>query len=244
MVCTFTNTRDQGSVQLKKIWRSGTVGETHPEHRHRHERRGRQTDNATKDLTVADEGNGQTDANGNTGTYYFSEIAPGHRLHDELRLHRGRGTSPRPRSANPTTSTASPSPRARRVVCTFTNTRDQGSVQLKKSWGTGTVGETTLNIGTGSERRGRQRRRDQGPGRGRRGQRPDRRERTSNTGTYYGLRGRCGHTGYTTSFACTGTGDIRRPGSADGLRLQLGRGKGRDAWSAPSRTPGTRARSS
>ena len=37
-------------------------------------------------------------------------------------------------------------------VITVTNTmsRDQGSVQLVKSWGTGTVGETILKIGTGT----------------------------------------------------------------------------------------------
>ena len=91
VVCTFTNTRDQGSVQLKKSWGTGTVGETTLNI-------GTGTsgaavsDVATKDLTGANKGNGQTDAkNVDTGTYYFSEVSPGHRLHDELRLHRGRG---------------------------------------------------------------------------------------------------------------------------------------------------------
>ena len=34
------------------------------------------------------------------------------------------------------------------VVCTFTNTRDQGTIELKKVW-SGTPGQTTLNIGSG-----------------------------------------------------------------------------------------------
>ena len=33
------------------------------------------------------------------------------------------------------------------MVCTFTNTRNQGSIELKKIW-SGTGGQTTLNIGT------------------------------------------------------------------------------------------------
>src|SRR4029079_5739981 len=33
------------------------------------------------------------------------------------------------------------------IVCTFTNTRQQGSIELKKSW-SGTAGQTILNIGT------------------------------------------------------------------------------------------------
>jgi hypothetical protein len=33
------------------------------------------------------------------------------------------------------------------VVCTYTNTRHQGSVELKKEW-VGTPGTTTLQIGT------------------------------------------------------------------------------------------------
>ena len=77
VVCTFTNTRDQGSVQLKKSWGTGTVGETTLNI-------GTGTsgaavsDVATKDLTGANKGNGQTDAkNVDTGTYYFSEVSPG-----------------------------------------------------------------------------------------------------------------------------------------------------------------------
>src|SRR5205823_149981 len=33
------------------------------------------------------------------------------------------------------------------IVCTFTNTRNQGTIQLDKIW-SGTGGQTTLNIGT------------------------------------------------------------------------------------------------
>src|SRR4029077_9667042 len=33
------------------------------------------------------------------------------------------------------------------IVCTFNNTRNQGSIQLNKVW-SGTPGQTTLNIGT------------------------------------------------------------------------------------------------
>ena len=33
------------------------------------------------------------------------------------------------------------------VLCTFTNTRQQGSIELKKTW-VGTAGQTTLQIGT------------------------------------------------------------------------------------------------
>ena len=237
-VCTFTNTRDQGSVQLVKSWGTGTVGETIL-------KIGTGTtdatddDVATKDLTGEDKGPGSTDVVPvDTGTYYFSEVSPGANYTTTFACE---GTDADPTSVGGSDYVYSLAvAKGENAVCTFTNTRDQGSVQLVKSWGTGTVGETILKIGTGTtdatdddvatkDLTGE----DKGPG------------STDvvpvDTGTYYFSEVSPG-ANYTTTFACEGT-DADPTRSAAGTRST--------AWplprvrtpSAPSPTPATRARS-
>ena len=200
VVCTFTNTRDQGSVQLKKSWGTGTVGETTLNI-------GTGTsgaavsDVATKNLTGANKGNGQTDAkNVDTGTYYFSEVSPGTGYTTSFACTGAAASEAKVGGSDYVYSLAVA--KGETVVCTFTNTRDQGSVQLKKSWGTGTVGETTLNIGTGTSGAAVSdvaTKNLTGANKGN-GQTD---AKNVDTGTYYFSEVSPG-TGYTTSFACTG----------------------------------------
>ena len=83
-----------------------------------------------------------------TGTYYFSEVSPGANYTTTFACE---GTDADPTSVGGSDYVYSLAvAKGENAVCTFTNTRDQGSVQLVKSWGTGTVGETILNIGTGT----------------------------------------------------------------------------------------------
>ena len=94
MVCTFTNTRDQGSIELKKIWVAARVA------------RRRSTSAPAPVATQTDSqetgatGTGPltTGANDvNTGTYYVSEsggLATDYT--QTLRLHRGSAPRTRP----------------------------------------------------------------------------------------------------------------------------------------------------
>ena len=154
VVCTFTNTRQQGSIELKKNW-VGTGGQT--------------------TLNIGTQANGsqtasqQTGANGNaplttgaktvdSGTYYVSETGGLANYDSSLACFNdnGAGTPANANNGTKDAGEANVSADANGgvavgkndvVVCTFTNTRQQGSIELKKNW-VGTGGQTTLNIGT------------------------------------------------------------------------------------------------
>jgi uncharacterized repeat protein (TIGR01451 family) len=91
------------------------------------------------------------------------------------------------------------------VVCTFTNTRKQGSIELRKVW-VGTPGQTTLQIGTsaGGSQVGSQLT-------GADGQAPlSTGATTVDTGTYY-LSETGGLADYASSLACVNTADPKDP---------------------------------
>ncbi len=137
VTCTVKNQRQKGSIELKKAW-SGTAGQT------------------TLNIGTAANGS-QTDtqltgANGaaplttgantvNTGTYFVSESG-GLADYDQALACTRNGNAFTPGANGQVDVNKSDV-----VVCTFTNTRKTGSIELKKAW-SGTAGQTTLNIGT------------------------------------------------------------------------------------------------
>jgi uncharacterized repeat protein (TIGR01451 family) len=192
VVCTFTNTRQQASVELKKVW-PGTVGET--------TLKIGSTDGAsdvgTKDLTGANKGSGTTGAQTvNTGTYFFSEDSSGLANYDTSFACTGAAAGPTKINTYDYSLAVG---KGETVVCTFTNTRQQGSVELKKSW-TGAVGETTLKIGStdGGSNVALKDLTGANKGNGTTG------AHTVDTGTYFFSEDSSGLANFLTSFACTG----------------------------------------
>jgi hypothetical protein len=141
VVCTFTNTEqlpDQGSIQLDKVW-SGTPGTTTL-------RIGTTADGSEVDSQTVSGANGSTGANTvNTGTYFVSETDPGD--YDTTLACENREVPGSPTTVTPGADGSVAVGEDDVVVCTFTNTRQQGSIQLDKVW-SGTPGTTTLRIGT------------------------------------------------------------------------------------------------
>jgi uncharacterized repeat protein (TIGR01451 family) len=135
VVCTYTNTRKQGSIELKKHW-VGTAG------------------SATLNIGTSQGGSQVATATANgsdgttgaktvdTGTYYVSESVtnPGDYASELACTDNGQSVTP---GGDGSLSVA----QSHTVVCTYTNTRKQGSIELKKHW-VGTAGSATLNIGT------------------------------------------------------------------------------------------------
>src|SRR5205823_3631832 len=142
IVCTFTNTRKQGSIELTKSW-SGTAGQTtlNIGTSSSEERREAQLTGAagaaplTTGADIVD-----------TGTYFVAETGGLANYDASLLAVDNKG----PNLATAVTVGANPSVAVAQgdvVLCVFTNTRKQGSIELTKSW-SGTAGQTTLNIGT------------------------------------------------------------------------------------------------
>ena len=153
VVCTFTNTRNGGAIELVKEW-VGTGGQTTLQI-------GTTAgdDDTDFQLTGADGAAPlTTDSNAvDTGTYFVSETggltnyssslacfndngAGGGTANDGIK----NGTEPTvtPGANNSVAVAANDD-----VVCTFTNTRNGGAIELVKEW-VGTGGQTTLQIGT------------------------------------------------------------------------------------------------
>ena len=133
IVCTFTNTLDMARSSCARTCRHRR--QRHPEHRHhRRRQRGRHRGALTVD--------GTTGANTvNSGTFYLSEVDP----------PAPTTTRPLPASTTrgPSTTTASERhragghpgrqrgrgrPAATDVICTFTNTRQTATIELRKDW--------------------------------------------------------------------------------------------------------------
>jgi uncharacterized repeat protein (TIGR01451 family) len=135
VVCTFTNTRKQGTIRLKKSW-VGTAG------------------NATLKIGTASGGsqvnstaaNGQNADSGaqtvNTGTYFVSEDVTSAADYNSALACSDNGQAATI-GANNSLSVGD----GHTVVCTFTNTRKQGTIELKKHW-IGTPSSATLTIGS------------------------------------------------------------------------------------------------
>src|SRR5439155_208554 len=141
VVCTFTNTRKQGSIELTKSW-SGTAGQTTLNI-------GTNAGGSQVDTQLTGAAGAAPLTTGadtvDTGTYFVTEVG-GLSTYDNSLACVNNKTNP----ATPVTVGANqsvPVAQGDVVVCTFTNTRQQGTIELKKSW-SGTAGQTTLNIGT------------------------------------------------------------------------------------------------
>jgi hypothetical protein len=205
-VCTFTNTRQQGSIELKKIW-SGTAGQTTLNIG----TSAGGTQAATQLTGVAGAAPLSTGAKTvDTGTYYVSESG-GLTNYDSSLACTDNGSPVTP-GANNSLAVA----KGDVVVCTFTNTRQQGSVTLNKIW-SGTAGQTTLNIGTsaGGAQVATQLTGVAGAAPLSTG------AKTVDTGTYY-FTETGGLTNYDSSLACTDNGSPATVGSNNSLAIAKG----------------------
>lgn len=206
VVCTFTNTRNQGSVELKKVW-SGTPGQTTL--KIGTSAAGSET---ASQLTGAAGASPLTTGVQNvvTGTYYFSETGGLTEYTSQIACtNKGNPISV---GSNNSVQVATGDV----VVCTFTNTRDQGSIELKKVW-SGTAGQTTLNIGTSAD--GTQ---VASQLTGAAGATPlTTGAQTVNTGTYY-VSETGGLTNYSSQLACTNKGDPISVGGSNSVSVAKG----------------------
>ena len=139
VVCTFTNTRNTGSIELKKDW-VGTAGNVDL-----FIKKG-----ATQiDTASANGADGTTGANTvDTGTYDLSEVFGANTSASDYTTTfacTGAAATPGGSGLARTITVAA----GETVVCTFTNTRNTGSIELKKDW-VGTAGNVDLFIKKGA----------------------------------------------------------------------------------------------
>ncbi len=214
IVCTITNTANNGTIELKKVW-SGTGGQT------------------TLTIGSAIGGNNvantQTGAIGsaplttgpktvNSGSYYLNETG-GLTNYTPSALTcfndaNNDGTNNNGESSvSVGASNAVAVSANQHVICSFTNTRDQGTIELKKVW-SGTGGQTTLNIGTSAG--GTQTASVQT---GASGAAPlTTGTQTVDTNTYY-ISENGGLTDYSSVLACTDNGSTVTPGANNSLNV-------------------------
>jgi hypothetical protein len=200
IVCTYTNTRQHGSIELAKAW-SGTkggvtlnVGTSMGG-----------SDTATKVLTKTDGTTGVTTVD--TGTYYVSELVTNAGDYDSSLVCTKNG-----HEASPGANNSFVIGKGDAVVCTFRNTRRQGSIELKKEW-SGTKGDVTLKIGT-SEGASDTATKTLTGADGTTG------VTTVDTGTYY--LSESSVPGYTASLGCTNKGNVVSPGANADVTLATG----------------------
>jgi hypothetical protein len=153
VICTYTNTRKRGTIELKKAW-VGTAGQT------------------TLNIGVAAGGSTiastLTGANGgapltttqkavDTGSYYVSETGGLSAYNSSLACFNdngaGGGTANNgikdgsEPTVTPGTGDSVSVGSGDHVICTYTNTRKRGTIELKKHW-VGTKSSVDLKIGT------------------------------------------------------------------------------------------------
>src|SRR5262249_25946301 len=145
-----------------------------------------------------------------TGTYWFSEDSTGLGNYDTSFGCTGAAATPTKLSNYNYSLVVA---KGETVVCTFTNTRQQGSVELKKVW-VGPGGQTTLNIGTAANGTHTAAKRPGASG----GTPLSTGTKTVDTGTYY-VSESGGLTGYSSSLACTKNGSDYSPGSSNSVTV-------------------------
>jgi uncharacterized repeat protein (TIGR01451 family) len=143
VVCTYTNTRAIRNLTLRKVWINGAVGD--------------QITVATTGLannasvTSTSTGNNSTDgtsvqnAPGGTVTLPAETFNQGSQSNYTTTVA-CTGATPSSTTPGPTTTFTMPD---NDVVCTYTNTRKQATLQLVKTWITALVGNTTTLSATG-----------------------------------------------------------------------------------------------
>src|SRR4051794_24383519 len=186
VVCTYTNTRKQGSLELRKHW-VGTAGDvtlaigTAAG--------GAQV--ASKQLSGADGTTGGKTLD--TGTYYLSEsLATGGDYTTALACTNGNAFVAAGQDGSVVVGAGDV------VVCPYTNTRKQGTIELKKHW-VGGAGDVTLKIGSaagGSQVTSKQLSADGTTG-----------AQTVDTGSYYVSESLANASAYTSSLPCTTGGN-------------------------------------
>jgi hypothetical protein len=201
VVCTFTNTRDQGSIELKKVWSGGDPGQTTLQI-------GTSAGGSQTAGVLTGSAGGAplttTAKTVNTGTYYLSES--GGLTNYSSQLDCTSDNVPISPDSNNGVTVAKNAV----VVCTFTNTRATGSIELKKIWSGSAGGQTTLNIGTTSGGSNVKSKQTGAGGTGPLTTDPQ----GVNTGTYY-VSESGGLTAYTPSLSCTSNGiEISSTGGA------------------------------
>jgi hypothetical protein len=145
LTCTFTNTRKTGKLELQKLF-IGTTESVTLNIGH--------TQNGNDVATTTISGNGTTSEKTiNTGTYYVSESLTnagnyGSSLvcYNDTNDNDTIDITDTDHTVNTSTGAVAISENDD-VICRYTNTRNRGTIELKKEW-TGTAGQTTLNIGT------------------------------------------------------------------------------------------------
>ncbi|MDH4178756.1 MAG: hypothetical protein OEV72_14400, partial [Thermoleophilia bacterium] len=202
VVCTYTNTRKTGSIELKKAW-SGTAGDVTL-------RIGTSAGGSEVASTPLSGVGGSTGAKiVDTGTFYVSELlaSPGDYTSALACTRNGNALTP---GTDGSVAVGG----GDTVVCTYTNTRKTGSVEVKKVW-SGGAGEVTLGIGTtpaGTEVASKAL---SGVG-GTTG------AKTVDTGTYYVSEALSSPGDYLSSLACTRNGDAFTPGQGDSVEVAQG----------------------
>jgi uncharacterized repeat protein (TIGR01451 family) len=205
VVCTYTNTRRQGSIELKKSW-VGTKGNVTLNIGTA--AGGSQVD--TQALVGAD---GTTGADTvDTGTYYVSESFDSPSTADQYTsalacTDNGNAVAP---GANQSVAVAD----GHTVVCTYTNTRNQGSIELKKHW-VGTAGNATLNIGTSAGG-------SQVDTQAANGADASTGANTVDSGTHFVSESGVDSNLYASTLACTDNGQAVTPGAAQSLAVAGG----------------------
>ncbi len=138
VVCTFTNSRLTGTVELTKVW-SGTPGNASL-------RIGTTVGGSQVATGTANGANGTTgEQTVPTGTYYLSEtVDPAVNYASVLScVDTANGNAAVPLGPNDAVLVTANAD----VVCTFTNSRLTGKIELAKVW-SGTAGNAILRIGT------------------------------------------------------------------------------------------------
>jgi hypothetical protein len=211
VVCTITNTRNSGKLELKKAL-SPT---SDPGKFNLFIKSG-----ATTVASASNVGDGgSTGAGGTTldpGTYDLSETAGTSTVLTDYTVT-GPSCVNRTGGGSVTVTNGSVELASNAdVVCTITNTRNQGSIELKKVW-VGTGGQTTLRIGTsanGSDIANQQT--------GAAGADPrSTGAQPANTGTYY-VSETGGLAAYTAQLACTSNGNSITPGTNNSVPVANG----------------------
>ena len=140
IVCTYTNTRKPGTIELVKTW-VGTKGDVTL----KIGTESGASDVASKELVAVNGTTGEKTVD--QGTYFVSEVFNSPSSADDYTTtlactDNGEPVTPGQNGGVDVASTHA-------VVCTFTNTRKTGSIELVKTW-VGDKGNVTLKIGTAS----------------------------------------------------------------------------------------------
>ena len=208
VICVYTNTRKQGSIELTKTW-SGTKGNVTL-------KIGSSAGGSQVDSQALVAANGTTGTNAvDTGTYFVSESFDSPSSAGDYTTTLACTDNGQPVTPGASDSVAVAA--GHTVVCGYTNTRKQGTIELKKSW-VGIKGNVTLKIGTAAGG-------TQVDSQALVGADGTTGSNTVDTGTYFVAESFDSPTNasdYTTTLACTDNGAPVTPGASDSVAVTNG----------------------